>query len=132
MEMSGLLSWANVSSSGSGCSEGYSGVACRDCIRPGYYRLGDACKPCPKAAYTTIIAVVFALCTWTFSKQVQSFGSCVHPIEQVIFSGNHDHEVVAVLWSPRRVAADLKLPLQCQTASAVRRLSCDPMLTLQV
>jgi hypothetical protein len=66
MEMSGLLSWANVSSSGSGCSEGYSGVACRDCIRPGYYRLGDACKPCPRAAYTAIIAVVFALCTWTF------------------------------------------------------------------
>jgi hypothetical protein len=47
-----------------GCAAGYSGTACRDCVRPGYYRLGDVCKACPQAAYAAIalFALVFGEC----------------------------------------------------------------------
>ncbi len=48
---------------------GYNGGACKDCIRPGFYRLGDACKPCPKTAYAAMALVVLALCAWGLSTQ---------------------------------------------------------------
>ncbi len=47
------------------CAVGYTGLACKECIRPGYYRLGERCPPCPKSAYGIIVAVVVvvgALC----------------------------------------------------------------------
>ena len=40
------------------CSVGYTGLACKECIRPGYYRLGDRCLPCPKTAYGIIVGAV--------------------------------------------------------------------------
>jgi hypothetical protein len=60
--MAPLLAWANVSSQE--CVHGYTGVACRDCVRPGYYRLGDLCAPCPKAAYGAIMGFVAAFGAW--------------------------------------------------------------------
>jgi hypothetical protein len=62
--MSALLSTLNVTSRG--CETGYSGAACRECVRPGFYRLGDNCKPCPKAAYGAILLLVVVLGTWCY------------------------------------------------------------------
>jgi hypothetical protein len=60
--VSGLLGLVGVSSKG--CADGYTGEACRDCVRPGYYRLGTDCLVCPKAAYGPIVLVVLAFGAW--------------------------------------------------------------------
>lgn len=60
--MSSLLTWVNVSAEG--CAVGYLGAACRYCVRPGYYRLEDSCKACPKAAYKAIAFFALALGEW--------------------------------------------------------------------
>jgi hypothetical protein len=51
--MSTLLQAVSVSTEA--CVVGYTGTTCKDCTRPGYYRLGDLCQPCPPAAYGTIL-----------------------------------------------------------------------------
>jgi hypothetical protein len=56
MPDSTLLNSLQVASEG--CAPGYSGTACRDCTK-GYYRLGDACKVCPKTAY--VVVLLFSL-----------------------------------------------------------------------
>ena len=38
---------------------GYGGVACSECL-PRYYRLEGECAPCPKSAYTLIVAFAVA------------------------------------------------------------------------
>ena len=60
--MSRLLGLAGISSKG--CADGYTGEACRDCVRPGYYRLGTDCLACPKDAYGPIVLVVLAFGAW--------------------------------------------------------------------
>ena len=60
--VSRLLGLAGVSSKG--CAAGYTGEACRDCVRPGYYRLGTDCLACPKDAYGPIVLVVLAFGAW--------------------------------------------------------------------
>lgn len=55
---SALLDMVHVPSEA--CVSGYSGNACQDCVQPGFYRLGDVCKACPKAAYTIIVLFVLA------------------------------------------------------------------------
>ncbi len=59
VQQSLLLARMNLSSSV--CAVGYTGVACRDCGQPGFYRLGDVCRPCPKAAYGAVSLVVLAI-----------------------------------------------------------------------
>jgi hypothetical protein len=54
-----------VGASPKGCAGGYGGLACKDCVRPGYYRLGDRCLPCPQTPYAVI--VFFALGLGTFA-----------------------------------------------------------------
>jgi hypothetical protein len=60
--ISALLSHVNVSAAE--CAVGYTGSACRDCVRPGFYRLGDLCKPCPSAALTgiSLFTLAFGTC----------------------------------------------------------------------
>jgi hypothetical protein len=62
---SSLFLAVNVSSTE--CAVGYEGEACRDCTRPGYYRLGDACTPCPKAAGSVIGLLLVALGRYLFA-----------------------------------------------------------------
>jgi hypothetical protein len=63
--VSRLLGLAGVSSKG--CAAGYTGEACRDCVRPGYYRLGTDCLACPKDAYGPIVLVVLAFGAWAMT-----------------------------------------------------------------
>jgi hypothetical protein len=60
--MSSLLGLVSVPTQS--CSAGYAGVACKDCVRPGHYRLGDQCLPCPKTAYTAIAVFVVVVGEW--------------------------------------------------------------------
>ncbi len=53
-----LLGLLNVSSDR--CAVGYTGPACRTCVRPGYYRLGSVCTACPRAAYGVVVVYMLA------------------------------------------------------------------------
>jgi hypothetical protein len=67
--MTSLLTWVNVTMEG--CAKGYTGTACRDCTRPGYYRLGKLCVACPKTAYTAIFLFSLALGTGCWCAALQ-------------------------------------------------------------
>jgi hypothetical protein len=51
--------FAKVGTTAAGCAVGYEGVACKACVQPGYYRLGDRCLSCPQTPYAVI--TLFAL-----------------------------------------------------------------------
>ena len=57
-DTSNLLAFVNVPSLR--CVAGYTGAACRDCVRPGFYRLGSSCKPCPAAASGLVVLLALA------------------------------------------------------------------------
>jgi hypothetical protein len=53
---------ARVGVPGEECAPGYQGEACKFCMHPGYYRLGNKCTPCPKVAYGIIVGLALAFC----------------------------------------------------------------------
>ncbi len=53
--------FAVVGAEAKGCVTGYIGVACKDCVRPGFYRLGDSCLVCPTTPYAVITFFVVGL-----------------------------------------------------------------------
>ncbi len=62
VDLSSLLGMVGAPTTG--CAPGYASEACRECAQPGYYRLGNQCPPCPKKAYTFIVAFSVVLRTF--------------------------------------------------------------------
>jgi hypothetical protein len=56
--------FAKVGATAKGCTAGYDGVACRVCVQPGYYRLGDRCLPCPQTPYAVITLFALGFGAW--------------------------------------------------------------------
>jgi hypothetical protein len=85
--VSRLLGLVGVSSKG--CAAGYTGEACRDCVRPGYYRLGTDCPACPKDAYGPIVLVVLAFGAWAWHGMTCPPGQCARMRWQVAVTLKH-------------------------------------------
>lgn len=74
-----------VGTSAKGCATGYGGMACKDCIRPGYYRLGDRCLQCPQTPYAVI--TLFVLGFGTYLPQVQASVLIIHCAKSLRLQG---------------------------------------------
>jgi hypothetical protein len=62
VDMSSLLGMVGAPTEG--CAPGYTSEACKLCVQPGFYRLGDRCLPCPNTPYAviTVFLSVFRTC----------------------------------------------------------------------